>query len=141
MSQMILAEIIALVFAGISAVLAFCVKHFNKEMKKYKNLLAEQKQEGLRNTIHEEIEPLVEEIHRLQDRIAACEHKERDDMSIILGSYKFRLIYLCRTYLRQGHLSQDQFDQLSEFYKVYHGLGGNGQAQEYYEKVMELPIK
>ena len=26
-------------------------------------------------------------------------------------------------------------------YKLYHGLGGNGQAQEYYEKVLELEIK
>ena len=26
-------------------------------------------------------------------------------------------------------------------YKLYHGLGGNGQAQEYYDKVLELELK
>jgi len=26
-------------------------------------------------------------------------------------------------------------------YKLYHGLGGNGQAQEYYEKVLKLEMK
>jgi hypothetical protein len=25
-------------------------------------------------------------------------------------------------------------------YKLYHGLGGNGQAQEYYEKVLRLDV-
>lgn len=37
-------------------------------------------------------------------------------------------------------MTQDQFEQLTEFYRVYTGLGGNGQAKEYYEKVMQLPI-
>jgi hypothetical protein len=42
--------------------------------------------------------------------------------------------------LRDGYISQDEFDQVTEMYKLYHGLGGNGQAQDYYERVMELEI-
>ncbi len=38
-------------------------------------------------------------------------------------------------------MTQDQYDQLTEFYKLYHSLGGNGQAKEYYEKTMELEIR
>jgi hypothetical protein len=38
-------------------------------------------------------------------------------------------------------MTQDQFEQLSEFYKMYHGLGGNGQAEEFYDKTRALPIK
>jgi hypothetical protein len=30
---------------------------------------------------------------------------------------------------------------LVEFYKVYVGLGGNGQAKQYYDKTIELPIR
>ena len=38
-------------------------------------------------------------------------------------------------------MTQEQYDQLSEFYRIYSGLGGNGQAKEYYELALELPIK
>lgn len=34
-----------------------------------------------------------------------------------------------------------QYETLTEFYKLYVGLGGNGQAQEFYERAMKLPIK
>jgi hypothetical protein len=32
-------------------------------------------------------------------------------------------------------------EQLTEFYKLYTGLGGNGQAKIYYDKAMQLPLK
>ena len=38
-------------------------------------------------------------------------------------------------------MTQAQYDQLNEFFKVYHGLGGNGQAEEYYDKAKALPIR
>ena len=38
-------------------------------------------------------------------------------------------------------MTQEQYDQLSEFYKLYTALGGNGQAKEYYEKAIKLEIK
>jgi hypothetical protein len=38
-------------------------------------------------------------------------------------------------------MTQDQYDQLTEFYKLYEGLGGNGQAKEYYEKTVKLEIR
>ena len=37
---------------------------------------------------------------------------------------------------------QYQYDHLSEFYHLYKKLGGNGQAQEYYDRVCkELETK
>ena len=62
-------------------------------------------------------------------------------MGLIISYYRYRLIALCKLYLRQGYMTESQYDQLTEFYKLYHGLGGNGQAKEYYEKAIELPIK
>jgi hypothetical protein len=32
-------------------------------------------------------------------------------------------------------------EQLSEFYKLYTGLGGNGSAKLYYDKAVQLPLK
>lgn len=62
-------------------------------------------------------------------------------MQLIISSYKFRLVQLCKAYIKQGYMTQEQYDQLSEFYRIYSELGGNGQAKEYYELALELPIK
>ena len=63
------------------------------------------------------------------------------NLNLIVNSYKFRLIQLCKTHLRDGYITESDFEQITEMYKLYHGLGGNGQAQEYYDKVLELDIK
>ena len=114
--------------------------HFKKQAKQYKELLQEQKEENWHKMIQGELEPLVKEVASLQAQINTLRNEEKEQIDIILGSYKFRLIYLCKAYLRQGYLTEDQLEQISEFYKTYHGLGGNGQAQEFYEKVLTLPV-
>lgn len=130
------------IFFGLVAAgaLAFC-KYLHSQLKNYKKLLDEKDNAELRKVILDELEPIVEEIHRLEKRLKACEEKENDHIDLILQSYKFRLIQLCKTYLRQQYLTQAQYDQLNEFFKVYSGLGGNGQAEEYYDKAMALPIR
>ena len=34
----------------------------------------------------------------------------------------------------------EQYEQLTEFYHLYTGLGGNGEAKDLYEKVTKLDI-
>lgn len=63
------------------------------------------------------------------------------NFQLIINSYKFRLIQLCKSHLRDNYITESDFEQISEMYKLYHGLGGNGQAQEYYDKVLELDLK
>lgn len=141
MNSIVTAVLISVISTVIVSLLTACVVFFKKQAKTYQGLLERERKDNLRNTVREELEPVIEEINRLQARVEKCEVKEQEDVKIILHSYKFRLIQLCQTYLRQQYLTQTQFDQLSEFYKVYHDLGGNGQAQEYYEKVMKLTIR
>ena len=62
-------------------------------------------------------------------------------MNLIIASYRYRLIQLCKTFLNQNYITVAQMEQLSEFYKVYRGLGGNGPAEDYYNKAIQLPIK
>jgi hypothetical protein len=90
--------------------------------------------------IHEEIMPLATELGNLQAEVLALKAEEKEHIDIILGSYKFRLIYLCKVYIRQQYMTQDQYDQLSEFFRTYSELGGNGQAAEFYHRASELPI-
>jgi hypothetical protein len=62
-------------------------------------------------------------------------------MNLIIASYRYRLIQLCKAFLSQGYITTSQMEQLTEFYKVYTGLGGNGAAKVYYDKAINLPTK
>ena len=115
-----------------------------------------------RQMILDEIEPITAELVRIKselnnnintlrseaDQTHANMYKDLElvtkkndkNLELIINSYKFRLIQLCKTHLRDGYITQDAFEQITEMYKLYHGLGGNGQAHDYYERIMELEI-
>ena len=150
--EFLAAHLVEIFFGLVSAgALAFC-KYFHSKLKKYQKLSDAEHTAQLRKMILDEIEPIVRElkelehkmndkIHDITERIDNYDIQRQKELDLTLASYKFRLIQLCKTHLADGYISQKDFDQISELYKVYHGLGGNGQAQEYYEKVLELPIK
>ena len=81
----------------------------------------------------------VQHKHMYNDLETIQENNDRK-FNLIINSYKFRLIQLCKSYLRDNFITEKDFEQVTEMYKLYHGLGGNGQAQEYYEKVLKLQI-
>lgn len=129
--------LLSLVTAG---ALAFCRWSW-KQMKTYRSLLDEKEQHQLDDKIETKLEPIVDEIEQLRNYIRGIDIEENRKLGLIIASYRYRLVQLCKLYLKQGYMTQDQFEQLSEFYKLYHGLGGNGQAEEYYDKTRALPIK
>lgn len=129
--------LLSLVTAG---ALAFCRWSW-KQMKTYRSLLDEKEQSQLDDKIETKLEPIVDEIEQLRNYIRGIDIEENRKLGLIIASYRYRLVQLCKLYLKQGYMTQDQFEQLSEFYKLYHGLGGNGQAEEYYDKTRALPIK
>ena len=134
-------HLLEIVFGLISAgALAFC-KYMHKQMKNYKNLLEEKEELQLEETIEARIEPIKMEIEELRKYVREVGNIEKYHMDLIISSYRFRLVQLCREFIRQGYMTQAQYDQLTEFYKLYHGLGGNGQAQEYYDKTIKLEIR
>ena len=128
--------LLTLVTAG---ALAFC-RYLWKQVKQYRALLTNQEQDQLEEAIDKKVQPIIEEIEELRLYIRKTESAESEHMKLIISSYKFRLTQLCKVYIRQGYMTQDQYDQLTEFYKLYTALGGNGQAKEYYEKAINLPI-
>lgn len=120
--------------------LAFC-KYMHSQMKNYKKLLEEKDHDELDNEIDKKLEPIVQEIEELRKYIREVDVNENNRINLIIASYRFRLVQLCQIYLHQGYMTNGQYEQLSEFFKVYSGLGGNGQAKEYYDKAMELPVR
>lgn len=130
------------IFFGLvsAGALAFC-KYLHKKMKEYQMIIEEREQDETEQIVDAHLEPVINDIEELRRYIMNIDTEENRKMGLIISSYRFRLIQLCKIYLRQQYMTQDQYDQLTEFYKLYTGLGGNGQAKEYYEKVIILPIR
>lgn len=126
----------------------------NKELEK---MLQEKKDEQFKNWVLHEMEPIVAELKHMEDLILDKEEAMKDfhntdeaatreeidelrkQVKNIIYSYKFRLIRLCNIHINDGWISTNDFDQLSELYGLYKRLGGNGQAQAYFERVQRLP--
>lgn len=159
------------IFFGLvsTGLLAFC-KHLYSKNKKLEQMQEADQNRRHRQMILDEINPIIDELTHLKSDLNAVdtnakvslaefkaeaekthEHMYEDlnriqgendkNFNLIINSYKFRLIQLCKTHLRDDYITESDFEQITEMYKLYHGLGGNGQAQEYYDKVLKLEIK
>lgn len=159
------------IFFGLvsAGALAFC-KHLWGKNKRLEEMQKADQNRQYRQMILDEIEPIINELTRLKGELAnvdtnaksavlslkgesGIEHQKmyadlnriqsenEKNFHLIIDSYKFRLIQLCKTHLRDDFITESDFEQITEMYKLYHGLGGNGQAQEYYEKVLKLDVK
>lgn len=132
---------VEIIFGLISAgALAFC-RYLYKQLKAYKQLLNDKKYEDLDDRIDEKLKPILDDIEEIRGYIRKAESKENRDLELIIASYRFRLVQLCKLYMKKGYMTQDEYDQLTEFFKLYSSLGGNGQAREYYEKTVKLEIR
>lgn len=140
MLEFITTHLLEIVFGLISAgTLAFC-KYLYSKMKTYKKLIEEKENSSLDNTIETHIEPIRQEIEELRKYVLESTSAANKNLDLILASYRFRLTQLCKAYIQQGFMTNTEYEQLVEFYKVYAGLGGNGQAKTYYERAVQLPV-
>ena len=141
MLEFLAQHLIEIFFGLVSAgALGFC-KYMHTQMKNYKNLLEEKEDHQLEETIENRIEPIKMEIEELRKHSREIGTIEKNHIDLIISSYRFRLVQLCKEFIKQGYVTQAQYDQLTEFYKLYTELGGNGQAEEYYNKAIKLEIR
>ena len=131
----------ALISAGILGYAKYRTKMLRKELENAKILAAQQEARRIEDSIEVHLEPVYQELEELRKYIRETENIEKSHMTLIIASYRFRLVQLCKGFLAQGYITPAQMEQLTEFYKLYTGLGGNGQAKIYYDKAMLLPLK
>lgn len=112
-----------------------------KQLKNYKSLLNQQEEQQLEDVIEEKLAPVLHEIEELRTYIRNVDSINQHHLNLIIASYRYRLVQLCKIYLKQGFLTPAQFDQINQFYTLYHELGGNSNADNYYDKVKALEIK
>lgn len=132
-----------ILFGLISAIILGYAKYKGDKLKKErdeaKQLIEEKKKQEMERSIEVKLEPIYEELEELRRYIRETKDIEKSHMNLIIASYRFRLIQLCKGFLNQGYMTMDQRTQLDEFYTLYTGLGGNGQAKIYYEQCINLP--
>ena len=112
-----------------------------KQVKNYKRLLDEQEDQQLEEAIEEKLVPVLHEIEELRTYIRNVDTLNTHHLNLIIASYRYRLVQLCKIYLKQGYITSAQWDQINEFYTLYHELGGNSNADNYYDKVKALEMK
>ena len=98
-------HLVEIVFALISAgALAFC-RYLYKQLKAYKQLLNDKKYEDLDDRIDEKLKPILDDIEEIRGYIRKAEIKENRDLELIIASYRFRLVQLCKLYIKKGYMT------------------------------------
>lgn len=98
--------IFGLIAAGITAFFSWKAKEWKSQREHYEALLTTKEAEETDHRIEEKLEPIYEELEALRRYIRETESIEKTHMSLIIASYRFRLIQLCREFMRQGYLTQ-----------------------------------
>lgn len=148
-----------ILFAAIGGIVAWLIGKFTKKIDKGdeyedkvlaekilkqvdKNLEAMRAEyQGMSAVIDSRIEPLLRELQDLEEIVQDTIGKQEEITSGLLNAFRFRLIRLCKIYINQGCLTQDQYDQLSSIYRLYHDiLGGNGEGERYFAKAASQKI-
>ena len=129
----------ALISAIVLGYAKFKGDKLKKQLDAAKQLTEEKKKQEIEHSIENHLEPIYQELEDLRKYIRDTKNIEQSHMNLIIASYRFRLVQLCKGFLNQGYITIDQRTQLDEFYKLYTGLGGNGQAKLYYEQCIALP--
>ena len=111
-----------------------------KQAANYKKLLKKEETDILDEHIETKIQPIIDDMEGLRDYVRQVDKDEKHKINLIVQSYRYRLSQLCRIYLKQGYITFEQYDQLNEFYHLYTGLGGNGEAKALYERVIALDL-
>lgn len=103
-------HLLEIIFGLISAGALAFGKYAFSQMKNYKKLLEEKQNEEVEELIDNRLEPILNELEELRKYVRDTDVMNKSHLDLIISSYKFRLIQLCKEYIRQGYLTQDQYD-------------------------------
>ena len=131
---------VSVITALILGYFTYQATQYRQKKQQYQELVREQELKKAEIIIDTKLEPIYQELEELRTYVRETQNIEKTHMALIVASYRFRLIQLCKQYIHQEYMTTAQYEQLTEFYKLYVGLGGNGQAQSYYDRAIALPI-
>lgn len=133
--------VFGLIATGIIGYFKLQSNKLKQKLNDYEKMILERDFNEHMEMVDIKLEPIYEELEELRTYIRETQNIEKTHMTLIIASYRFRLIQLCKEFIKQGYMTYNQYEQLTEFYKLYEGLGGNGQAKEFYERTIKLPVR
>ena len=68
--------------------------------------MEEKEQDKTDIVIDAHLEPIIADIEELRRYIINIDKEENRKMDLIISSYRYRLIALCKMYLRQGYMTE-----------------------------------
>lgn len=92
----------------------------------------------------EALETDLEEQNRKLQEVQKSIKLFNKQMSLIshggMSLLRDRIIQSCQNFIDRGSITLNARTNISELYKWYDSLGGNGIGKYYYEKMLELPV-
>lgn len=73
--------------------------------------------------------------------IAARKEKKSLERRALVALLHDKLYCACQEYIKQGHISADDYENLTYLYEPYIAMGGNGTCERLKKEVDNLPIK
>lgn len=122
-------------FSAVIGLFAWVLKGVKKEMKHYQELLDNEEKGAYDQVIDRKLQPIDTRVKDVERNV-----------DYIIDSYRFRIITLCQLAIDKTYMSQNDFDQLTEMFKLYTSLNTKHNSDysivaEYYTKAKALPIK
>ena len=87
--------------------------------RQYKKLKQEMEKKRADDWIDGKLDPIWHELEELRAYVRKTETLEETRIALIVSSYKFRLIQLCKGIIEKGYMTQREYDQLTEFYNAF----------------------
>lgn len=85
----------------------------------------------------DDIQEILNTINDHEKRITTTTEREKHLEHETRCAWRYRIRNLCHVYLRQGWMSNDDYNQLQEMFNIYEAIGGNGQTKELYNKTLD----
>lgn len=77
----------------------------------------------------------------LQFLITKRQQKKSTDRKALLALLHDRLYYIMNHYIEHGHISSDEYENITYLYEPYIEMGGNGTCERLKKELDKLPIK
>ena len=123
------------VFSVVIGFFGWALKSIKKELKHYQELLDNEEKGAYVQVIDRKLQPIDTRVRDVERNV-----------DYIIDSYRFRIITLCQLAIDKTYMSQNDFDQLTEMFKLYTSLNTKNNSDysivaEYFTKAKALPIK
>lgn len=123
------------VFSVVIGFFGWALKSIKKELKHYQELLDNEEKGAYVQVIDRKLQPIDTRVRDVERNV-----------DYIIDSYRFRIITLCQLAIDKTYMSQNDFDQLTEMFKLYTSLNTKNSSDysivaEYFTKAKALPIK